>query len=69
VKYLDTYSIIKALMEKDLLVIQHQELVEWLFRLQLKGEITEEEIQDLLQLYQLKSSYLLISKPLVTAFN
>ena len=66
---MDTYSIIKALMEKDLLVIQHQELVEWLYRLQLKGEITEEEIQDLLQLYQLKISHLLISKPLVAVFN
>jgi hypothetical protein len=44
------YSIIKALIEKNLLVIQHQGLVEWLDRLQSKGEIREEEIKDLLQL-------------------
>jgi hypothetical protein len=45
----EAYSIIKALIEKDLIVIQHQELVEWLDRLQIKGDITEEEITDLLQ--------------------
>ena len=46
----DAYSIIKALMEKSLLVIRRNELVEWLARLQVKGQITEEESQDLLQL-------------------
>ena len=46
----EAYSIIKALIEKDLLVIEHQGLVEWLDRLQSKGEIREEEIDDLLQL-------------------
>ena len=51
----EAYSIIKALIEKDLLVIEHQGLVEWLDRLQSKGEIREEEIEDLLQLaYQLQ---------------
>jgi hypothetical protein len=45
----DAYSIIKALMEKELLVIQHQGLVEWLDRLQSNGEISEEEINDLLR--------------------
>jgi hypothetical protein len=44
------YSIIKSLIEKNLLVIQHQGLAEWLDRLQSKGEIWEEEIEDLLQL-------------------
>lgn len=37
-------------MEKSLLVIRRNELVEWLARLQVKGQITEEESQDLLQL-------------------
>lgn len=46
----DAYSIIKALMEKRLLVIRRKELVEWLDRLQVKGQITEEETRDLLQL-------------------
>lgn len=46
----DAYSIIKALMEKSLLVIRPKELVEWLERLQAKGQITEEERKDLLQL-------------------
>ena len=45
-----SYSIIKSLIEKNLLVIQHQGLAEWLDRLQSKGEIWEEEIEDLLQL-------------------
>jgi hypothetical protein len=44
------YSIIKSLIEKNLLVIQNQGLAEWLDRLQSKGEIWEEEIEDLLQL-------------------
>ena len=46
----DAYSIIKALMKKDLLVIRQKELVEWFDRLQAKGQITEEESKDLLQL-------------------
>ena len=46
----DAYSIIKALMEKSLLVIRPKEFVEWLDRLQVKGQITEEERKDLLQL-------------------
>ena len=46
----DAYSIIKALMEKDLLVIRHKELVEWFDRLQAKGQITEQESKDLLHL-------------------
>jgi hypothetical protein len=66
----EAYSIINALMEKSLLVIQHQELVEWLDRLQSKGQITEEEIKDLLQLAdELKIYDLPISEQLVTAFN
>ena len=66
----DAYSIIKALMEKDLLAIVYPEFIEWLYRLQSTGQITEEEIQDLLQLaYQLKIYYLLKSEPLVPAFN
>src|SRR5688572_8440762 len=36
-------------MEKELLVIQHRGLVEWLDRLRSKGEISEEEIDDLLR--------------------
>ncbi|HZM20360.1 MAG TPA: hypothetical protein VFC02_01385 [Anaerolineales bacterium] len=44
------YSIIKALIENDLLVIEHQGFVEWLDRLQTKGEIQEEELEDLLRL-------------------
>ena len=47
--YSDAYFILKALIEKELLVIQHQGLVEWLDRLQSKGEISEEEIDDLLR--------------------
>lgn len=46
----DAYSIIKALMEKRLLVIRRKELVEWLDRLQVKRQITKEETKDLLQL-------------------
>ena len=46
----DAYSIIKALIEKNLLVVQRQGLVKWLERLQSKGEIQEEEIDNLLQL-------------------
>jgi hypothetical protein len=46
----DAYSIIKALLDKSLLVIRHKELVEWLDRLQARGQITEEESKDLLQL-------------------
>jgi hypothetical protein len=46
----DAYSIIKALMEKSLLLIRHEELVEWLDRLQARGQITEDESKDLLQL-------------------
>lgn len=46
----DAYSIIKALIEKHLLVIRRKELVEWLDRLQAMGQITEEESKDLLQL-------------------
>lgn len=46
----DAYSIIRALMEKSLLCIRHKELVEWLDRLQSKGQITEDESKDLLQL-------------------
>ena len=46
----DAYSILKALIEKDLLVIRQKELVEWLDRLQAKGQITEDESRDLLQL-------------------
>jgi hypothetical protein len=66
----DAYSIIKAIMKKNLLDFQHQEFNEWLYRLQSKGQITEEEIKDLLQLaYQLKIFDLLISEQLVTAFN
>ena len=45
----DAHSIIKALMEKELLVIQHQGLIEWLDRLKSKGEISEQEIDDLLR--------------------
>ena len=48
--YADSYSIIKALIEKNLLVVQRQELVEWLERLQSKGEIQEEEIDNLMPL-------------------
>lgn len=66
----DAYSIIKALMKKNLLVIAYPEFIEWLSRLQSKGEITEEEINDLLQLaYQPKTLGLPISEQLVTAFN
>jgi hypothetical protein len=66
----DAYSIIKALMKKNLLDFQHQEFIEWLSRLHSKGQITEEEIKDLLQLaHQLKIFDLLISEQLVTAFN
>ena len=46
----DSYSIIEALIEKNLLVVQRQELVEWLERLQSKGEIQEEEIDNLMPL-------------------
>lgn len=46
----DAYSIIKALIEKSLLVIRPKEFVEWLDRLQVKGQITAEERKDLLQL-------------------
>jgi hypothetical protein len=46
----DAYSIIKALIEKRLIVIRRKELVEWLDRLQAMGQITEEESKDLLQL-------------------
>ena len=46
----DAYSIIKALMEKSLLIIRHKELGEWLDRLQAKWQITEEESKELLQL-------------------
>jgi hypothetical protein len=66
----DAYSIIKALMKKKLFDFQHQEFIEWLYRLQSKGQITEEEIKDLLQLaYQLKIFDLLISEQCVPAFN
>jgi hypothetical protein len=66
----DAYSIIKTLMKKNLVNFQHEEFIEWLYRLQSKGQITEEEIKDLLQLaYQLKIFDLLISEQLVTAFN
>ena len=44
------YCIIKSLIEKDLLVIQHQELAEWLDRLQSRGEIWQAEVEALLQL-------------------
>ena len=46
----DAYLIIKALMEKSLLVIRRNELVEWLDRLQTRGNMTKEERNDLLQL-------------------
>ena len=46
----EAYSIIKALIEKNLLVIHRPGFVEWLDRLQSKGEILEKEIDDLLQL-------------------
>jgi hypothetical protein len=46
----DVYLLIKALMEKSLLVIRRKELVEWLDRLQARGQIAEEESKDLLQL-------------------
>ena len=46
----DAYSIIKALIEKSLLMIRPGELVEWLDRLQAKRQITEQERKTLLQL-------------------
>ena len=46
----DAYSIIKALMEKSLLIIRQEELIGWLSRLEARGQITEEESRDLLQL-------------------
>ena len=44
------YSIIKALIEENSLVIQRQGFTEWLDRLESKGEIRAREIEDLLQL-------------------
>lgn len=51
------YSIIKALIEEDLLVIEYQGLVEWVDRLKSRGEIWEEEIEDLLQLADQRQIY------------
>ena len=66
----EAYSIIKALMEKSLLILRHQELVEWLDRLHSKGQLTGEEMQDLLQLaYQLEICEFPLSEQLVAAFN
>ena len=66
----DAYSIIKALMEKNLLVIGHQEFIEWLYRLRAKRQIIEEEIKDLLQLAdQLRIYDLAINQQLAAAFN
>jgi hypothetical protein len=66
----EAYSIIKALMGKRLLVIQHQEFIEWLYRLRSKEQITEEEIKDLLQLaHELEIYDLSRSEQLMTALN
>ena len=46
----DAYSIIKSLIEQGLLIIRRQELVGWLERLQLRGQIVQEEGKDLLRL-------------------
>jgi hypothetical protein len=66
----DGCSIIKALMEKSLLVIRQQQFIGWLDRLQSTGQITEEEIKVLLQFAeQLKIYDIPIREQLVTTFN
>ena len=66
----EAYSIIKALMEKGLLVIQHQEFIEWLYRLRSREDITEAEIKDLLRRAdQLEIYELCTSKRLMATLN
>ena len=66
----EAYSIMKALMEKNLLVIRNQELVEWLYRLYSTRQITKEEVQDLLELaHQLNICDLPINEALLAIFN
>jgi len=66
----EAYSIIKALMERGLLVIQRQEFMEWLYRLRSREDITEAEIKDLLQRAdQLEIYEPGISKRLLAALN
>ena len=66
----EAYSIIKALMEKGLLVIQHQEFIEWLYRLRSREDITEAEIKDLLRCAdQLEIYELYTSKRLMATLN
>ena len=66
----EAYSIIKALMEKGLLVIQHREFIEWLYRLRSREDITEAEIKDLLRRAdQLEIYELYTSKRLMATLN
>ena len=66
----EAYSIIKALLEKNLVVIQHKEFIEWLYRLRSREDITEAEISDLLQLaYELQIYDLPLSKRFMAALN